>query len=78
MCLLVVSSVGLDVCKCMVLITNISNGIKELTCEYENCNTSQVMIFGVYVKGMESLYSHVTIFGSVPFYTIFLPRYEDI
>lgn len=71
MCLLVVSSVGLDVCKCMVLITNISNGIKELTCEYENCNTSQVMIFGVYVKGMESLYTHVTIWVNTILFHIF-------
>lgn len=71
MCLLVVSSVGLDVCKCMVSITNISNGIKELTCEYENCNTSQVMIFGVYVKGMESLYTHVTIWVNTILYHIF-------
>lgn len=72
MCLLVVSSVGLDVCKCMVSITNISYGIKELTCEYENCNTSQVMIFGVYVKGMESLYTHVTIWVNTILYHIFV------
>jgi hypothetical protein len=34
----------------MVPIININNGIKEPTCGYQNCNTSQIFIFGEYVK----------------------------
>ena len=47
--------------ECVVSIMNINNGIKELTCGYQNCNTSQVLIFGGYVKGRESLSTLVII-----------------
>ena len=41
----------------MVSIMSIKNGIKESTCGYQNCNTSQLLIFGGYVKVRESLYT---------------------
>jgi hypothetical protein len=40
---------------CMLSIINIINGIKEPTCGYHNCNTSQMLIFGGYVKVRDSL-----------------------
>jgi hypothetical protein len=39
----------------------INNGTKELTGGYQNCNTSQILIFGGYVNGNESLYTLVII-----------------
>ena len=48
--------VGL-VYECMVSITNINNGIKEPTCQYLNCNSDHILIFGGYVKVRESLYA---------------------
>ena len=37
--------------ECMVSIININNDdIKEPTCGYQNCNTSQILIFGGYVR----------------------------
>ena len=43
--------------ECMVSITNINNGIKEPTCQYLNCNSDHILIFGGYVKVRESLYA---------------------
>ena len=37
--------------ECMVSIININNGIEEHG--YQNCNTSQILIFGGYVKARE-------------------------
>ena len=37
--------------ECMVSIININHGIKEPTLRYQNCNTSQILIYGWYVKG---------------------------
>ena len=31
--------------ECTVSIININNGIKDPTCGYQNCNTSQILIF---------------------------------
>ena len=45
----------------METIININNVIKEPTRGYENCNTSQILIFGGYVKVRESLYTQVII-----------------
>ena len=39
----------------MVSKININSGIKKPICGYENCNTSQILIFGGYVKVRESL-----------------------
>ena len=39
-----------------ISIININYGIKELTRGYQNFNTSQIMVFGGYVKVRESLY----------------------
>ena len=41
--------------ECMVSIININHGIKEPTLTYQNCNTSQILIYGGYVKGEKSL-----------------------
>ena len=41
----------------MVAITSIKNGIKEPTHGYLNSNTSQILIFGGYVKVRESLHT---------------------
>ena len=48
--------------KCMESLINIDNGIKEPTHGYQNCNTSQILIFGGYVKVRESLYTWVIIY----------------
>lgn len=31
---------------CMVLIININNDVEECTCGYQNCDTSQMLVFG--------------------------------
>jgi hypothetical protein len=36
--------------QCMVSIININNCIKELSSRYQNCDTSQIMLFGGYAK----------------------------
>ena len=41
----------------MASIININLGIKEPTCGYQNCHTSQILVFGGYVKVRESLYT---------------------
>ena len=45
----------------MVSITNKSIGSKEQICGYQNCNISQIFIFGGYVNVKESLYTLVII-----------------
>ena len=45
----------------MVSIINIFNGIKEPTRGHQDCNPSQILIFGVYVNVRESLYTRVII-----------------
>ena len=45
----------------MVVIININTGKKEPTRGYQNCNTSQILIFGGYLKVRESLYTQVVI-----------------
>ena len=51
----------LYVSECVVSIMNINNDIEELTGGHQNCNTGQILIFGWYVKGKESLYTLVII-----------------
>ena len=41
--------------ECMVPIINSNNGIKESTRGYQNCNTSQIFIFGEYVKVIKTI-----------------------
>ena len=41
--------------ECMISIININNGIQESTSEYQNYNTSQILIFDGYVKVREFL-----------------------
>ena len=50
-----------DIGKCTVSIINIFNGIKEPTRGHQNCNPSQILDFGGYVKVRESLYTRVII-----------------
>ena len=45
----------------MVSLINTINGIKEPTHGYQNCNTSQILIFGGYVDVRESLSNGVII-----------------
>jgi hypothetical protein len=40
----------------MVSIININNDIKGLTSGYQNCNVTQILIFGAFVKVRDSLY----------------------
>ena len=66
----------------MASITNISNGIKEHACNYQNCNSSQLLIFGRYVKVRESLYVQVVIWIDTMSLNhintrVILPRYES-
>ena len=49
------------VCEWMVLITDIENGIRKPTCGHQNCNPSQILIFGGHVKVGESLCTMVII-----------------
>ena len=37
---------------------NNNNAIKEPTHGYRNCNTSQILVFGGYLKVRESLYTY--------------------
>jgi hypothetical protein len=41
--------------ECMISIIKINNGIKEPIYGYQNCNTTQILIFGGYVKVRESV-----------------------
>lgn len=45
----------------MVSIINIHIGIKEPTSGYQDCDTSQILIFDGYVNARESLYTQVII-----------------
>ena len=49
----------------MVLLININNGIKEPTRGYQYCKSSQILIFGGYVKVRESLYTLVIIWVKI-------------
>ena len=59
--------------ECMVPIININSSSKEPTCGYQNCNTSQIFIFGGYVKGEILVYpslqvitlNHVILIGGL-------------
>jgi hypothetical protein len=51
--------------ECMVLIININKVIKEPPHGYQNCNTSQILIFGGYVKVKKSLYTRVVIWVNI-------------
>ena len=62
---MVITCVGLHISECMVLIIHINHGIKEHTCEYQNCNTSQILIFGEHVKRRKSLYTRATIWVNI-------------
>ena len=65
----------------MVSIININNGIEEPTCGYQTCNTSQILIFGGYVKVRESLYARVIVWVNTILNRIDTrvdtPRYES-
>ena len=64
----------------MVSIINILNGIKEPTYRYQNCNTTQILIFGEYVEVRESLYIQVVIwFNTILNHIVtraVVPRYQ--
>ena len=66
----------------MVSIINFNHGIKEPTHGYQNSNTSQILIFGEYVKVRESLYTQVIIWVDNIMNHIdtrvILPRYEGL
>ena len=47
--------------ECMVSIININLSFKEHIHRYQDCNTSQILMFGWYVKARESLYTQVII-----------------
>jgi hypothetical protein len=50
----VLTNVGQYIGESMVSIFNINNGIKEPTCGYQDCYTSEILIFGGHVKVRES------------------------
>ena len=64
----------------MVSMINTNNGIPEPTLGYQNCNTSQILIFDAYVNVRESLYTRVIIWVNTILNHIdtrgVLPRYE--
>ena len=66
--------------ECMVSIIKINNGIVEPTYGHQNCYTSQILIFGGYLKVRESLHTRVTIWvNTISNHidtTAFLPRYQ--
>ena len=47
--------------ECLASIININNGIEEPTHGYQHCNTSQILIFGGYVKVRERLFTRVIV-----------------
>ena len=66
--------------ECMVPIINIKKWYERTYHGYQNCNTSQILIFSGYIKVRESLYTRVfnwvnTILNHIDISTI-LPRYE--
>ena len=65
----------------MVLIMNTNNDIKTHTQGYQNCNTSQILVFGEYVKMRKSLYTQVIIWVDNILNHLdtraLLPRYQD-
>ena len=65
----------------MVWIINSNHGTKEPTCGYQDCSTSQILIFGGYVKVRKYLYTEVikwvnTILNLIDTRVI-LRKYED-
>ena len=52
--------------ECMVPITNIKTGTKELTHGYQDCNTSQILIFGGFSRYENFLCILELLFGSIP------------
>ena len=69
-----------DIGDCMISIINLKNDIKETTCGHQNCHTSQILIFGGYVKAREPLFTQIIIRVNAILNHIdtrvFLPRYE--
>ena len=62
---------------CMVSISNINNGIKELSMYCQNCNINQMFIFDGYLKVRESWYTCIfiwinTILNHIDIQTMFL------
>ena len=53
----------------MITIININIGIKEPTRGHQNCNTNPTLIFGGYLKVVESLFTQVIIW-LIAFYNI--------
>ena len=53
-----------------VSIINISNDIKEPTHGYQNCHTTQILIFGGYVKVRESLHTRISVWVNTILYHI--------
>jgi hypothetical protein len=63
----------------MESILIVYNDIKELTHGYQNYITSQMLIFGGYVKMRKSLYTRVTIWDNIMILNLndtVSPRYE--
>lgn len=69
-----------DYCECMVSIINIDNGIKALTCGYQNYNIRKIMIFGGYVEVRVSLQNGIHIQVNIILNHsdtwVILPRFE--
>ena len=65
---------------CMVSIINIKSDVKESTRMYQNCNSSQRLIFGGYLKVRKSLFTQVIIWVNIILDHIhprtLLPMYE--
>lgn len=69
-----------DIGECMVSLININNGIKGITCGYQNFKTNPILLFGGYFEVRESLYTHIilwvhSILNHIDTRAI-LPRYE--
>ena len=67
--------------ECMVSIIDSINIIKKLACGYKNCNITQILILGDYVKAREYLNTQVIIWVNTILFHIdtrmILLRYED-
>ena len=57
---------GMYIGECMILIVNINNGCNEPIHGHQNCNSSQMLIFGGYINVRECLYTRV-LFVTIPF-----------
>jgi hypothetical protein len=59
--------------ECMVSIVSINNGMQELICGCQNCNTTnQISILDRYVKVRESLYIRVILYIYIFSYAFFI------